>query len=238
MPTAATFHSRPIAATPFAWPSMANCRTISLPSVSTPEHPTIAEFPPVPITQRNAADCAGCRLATSPGDRHRLRPMRLNCSSPAMPRSAAAITALWQQSVSGAEKPAGDYFVAYALDFHGLAMPLGGAKLHLKNLSAFTGKDNVRLDAPGPRFAYRPPHSRPQAAGQPHRRRWQTLWPRRVASRSAIPGSTHYGAQMPASPARVSILCAFTLMPLASAAGDGRVIVSRRLPMSNSTMSR
>ena len=38
-----------------------------------------------------------------------------------------------------------DYFVAYALDLSGLAMPLAGGEIHPKNLIEFTGKDNVRL---------------------------------------------------------------------------------------------
>jgi hypothetical protein len=54
----------------------------------------------------------------------------------------ASITALWQQSIAGAEKPDADYFVAYALDFPGPVIQLGGSRIHFKSL---TGRDDVRL---------------------------------------------------------------------------------------------
>jgi hypothetical protein len=57
---------------------------------------------------------------------------------------AAALTALWQQSIAGAEKPDDNYFVAYALGIPGLSIALGGSRLHVKNLASLT-KDDVRL---------------------------------------------------------------------------------------------
>lgn len=111
-----------------------------------PEHPTIAEFPPVPITQPIAQPVAPdapsqLPLATATASAHEAELLK-----PCNAALTAAITALWQQSVDGAEKPADDYFVGYALDFNGLAIPLAGSKLHFKSLSAFTGKDDVRLE--------------------------------------------------------------------------------------------
>ncbi len=103
-----------------------------------PKHPTIAEFPPIPIAQ---AAVSQLPLATATSSAHEAELLK-----PCNAALTAAITALWQQSVAGAEKPDDDYFVAYALDFHGLDIPLAGSKLHLKSLSAFTGNADVRLD--------------------------------------------------------------------------------------------
>jgi hypothetical protein len=100
--------------------------------------PTTAEFPPVPLIQEAMAELPLATTTAAANEAELLKP----CNA----ALTAAITALWQQSVSGAEKPAGDYFVGYALDYSGLAMPIGGAKLHLRNLVDFSGKDSVRLE--------------------------------------------------------------------------------------------
>ena len=118
-----------------------------------------------------------------------------------------------------------------------LTMPLGGARLHLKNLIEFTGKDDVRLAAAGPRFPHRTPHSRPQAAGQPHRRRWRI--PMAPASCSRLAFLAHpLRRQRPHSAQGSVSLCACTLMLPASAAGAGRASASPRPPTSSSTTSR
>jgi hypothetical protein len=101
------------------------------------EHATVAEFPRVPIVQDAMSELPLATATAFANEADLLKPCNAALS--------AAITALWQQSVSGIEKPAGDYFVAYALDYSGLAMPLAGAKLHPKNLIDFSGKDNVSL---------------------------------------------------------------------------------------------
>jgi hypothetical protein len=123
------------------------------------EHTTIAEFPPVaikqPIAQLTAqptaeptvqptAQDAGSQLppaaplATASASAHEAELLK-----PCNAALTAAITALWQQSVSGAERPDDDYFVAYALTFPGTGIPLAGSKLHFKGL---TGKEDVRLE--------------------------------------------------------------------------------------------
>jgi hypothetical protein len=99
------------------------------------EHATIAEFPPVPIA-RDAVP--RLPLASDAATAHEAELLK-----PCTDALTATITALWQQSIAGAEKPVGDYFVGYALDFPGLAVPLAGSKLHLKGV---TGKDDVRLE--------------------------------------------------------------------------------------------
>jgi hypothetical protein len=101
------------------------------------EHTIVAEFPPVPLAQDAVAQLPLATATAFANEAELLKPYNAALS--------AAITALWRESVSGIEKPSGDYFVAYALDYSGLAMPLAGAKLHPKNLIEFTGKDNVRL---------------------------------------------------------------------------------------------
>ncbi len=128
------------------------------------EHPTIAEFPPVQITQPVSAP------ATQPAAQPMAQPQSITQPAaqdapPQLPLATAtasaheaellkpcnaaltaAITALWQQSFDGAEKPDNDYFVGYALDSHAPAVPLSRSKLHFDSLSALTGKDDVRLD--------------------------------------------------------------------------------------------
>ena len=89
----------------------------------------VAEFPPVPIVQD-----ADARSFLWP--RPLPLPMSLNCSSPRMPPSPPPSLRSGNNPSPAVEKPAGDYFVAYALDYSGLAMPLAGAKLHPKNLSS------------------------------------------------------------------------------------------------------
>lgn len=101
------------------------------------EHSTIAEFPPVAIAQDAVARLPLATDIAFANEAELLKP----CNA----ALAAAITALWKDSVSGLEEPAGDYFVGYALDYSGLAMPIGGAKLRPKNLIELTGKDNVLL---------------------------------------------------------------------------------------------
>jgi len=110
------------------------------------EHTTIAEFPAVPIALPTAQPTAQpsvqdavpeLPLATAAASAHEAELLK-----PCNAAFTSAITALWRQSIAGAEKPHDDYFVAYALDFPGPAISLGGSKLHFKGL---TGKDDVRL---------------------------------------------------------------------------------------------
>jgi hypothetical protein len=102
------------------------------------QHTAIAEFPPVQITQEAVSQLP---LATDSGSAN-----EADLLKPCNAALSAAITALWQQSVSGSEQPFADYFVGYALDYTGLAKPLAGSKLHLKNLIDLGGKDSVRLE--------------------------------------------------------------------------------------------
>jgi hypothetical protein len=90
---------------------------------------TVAEFPPVPLVHNDIAILPLATATSAENEAELLKPCNAALSD--------AITALWQQSASGAEKPLGDYFVAYALDDATLA------KLHLLE---FSGKDNVRLE--------------------------------------------------------------------------------------------
>jgi hypothetical protein len=100
-------------------------------------HSTVAEFPPVQIA-RDAVSALPLATATAfPNEAELLKP----CNA----ALGAAMTALWQQSISGVEQPFGDYFIAYALDFTGPAMQVKGSTLHFKNLLDFTGKQNVRV---------------------------------------------------------------------------------------------
>ncbi len=98
---------------------------------------TVAEFPPVPISLEALTKQPLATTAAIGNEAELLKPCNAALS--------ASITELWQQSASGAEKPAGDYFVGYALGSSELAMQLGGAKLHPKSLIDFSGKENVRL---------------------------------------------------------------------------------------------
>jgi len=96
-----------------------------------------AQFPPIPIAQDAVSSLPLATGAASANEAELLKPLNAALSD--------AITALWQQSVSGAEKPAGDYFVGYALDYAELALPPSGAKHRLKNLVQFTDRDEMRL---------------------------------------------------------------------------------------------
>lgn len=93
-------------------------------------HAAIAEFAPVPIAQDAVSQLP---LATATAAAHEAELLK-----PCNAALTAAITALWQQSISGAEKSDDDYFVAYALASPGLA--------HFKSLTGVTGKDEVRLE--------------------------------------------------------------------------------------------
>jgi hypothetical protein len=93
---------------------------------------TIAEFPVVAIAQNDVMLLALATANAESKEAELLKPCNAALS--------AAITALWQQSASGAEKPDGDYFIGYALD------DSAQAKLRLKSLLEFSGKDNVRLE--------------------------------------------------------------------------------------------
>jgi hypothetical protein len=92
----------------------------------------MTEFPPVPIVQNDVALFPLATAAAAGNEAELLK----SCNA----ALRAAITALWQQSASGAEKPEGDYFVAYALGDSALA------GLRMKSLLDFTGKDNVQLE--------------------------------------------------------------------------------------------
>jgi hypothetical protein len=101
------------------------------------ERTTIAEFPPVQIASDAVSQLPLATVTASANEADLLKPCNAALS--------AAITALWQQSASGSEKPVGDYFVGYALDYSGPSMQIAGSKLRIKNLIDLTGKDNVRL---------------------------------------------------------------------------------------------
>ena len=102
------------------------------------ERTTVAVFPPVQIEPEAVAKLP---LATATAWSNEADLLK-SCNG----ALGAAITALWQHSVSGADKPSGDYFVGYALDYSGLAMPIGNSILRPKTLIEFTGKGNVRLE--------------------------------------------------------------------------------------------
>ncbi len=126
--------------------------------VSFGEHPAnFAEFAPVPIalpaSQPAAQDPAAQDSAARDTVAQNSAPLPALATAAAAAQESkllkacnaaltASITALWRQSVDGAEKPAGDYFVAYALGYPGPALQLGGSNLHIKSL---TGKEDVRL---------------------------------------------------------------------------------------------
>jgi hypothetical protein len=94
---------------------------------------TVAEFPPVPIVQGDVMLLDLATASISSADEAELL-------KPCTDALSTAITALWQQSASGAEKPSDDYFVAYALEDPAMA------KLRVENLFEFGGKDNVRVE--------------------------------------------------------------------------------------------
>jgi hypothetical protein len=94
---------------------------------------TVAEFPAVPIAQNDIMLLPQATANVSTADEAELL-------KPYNDALSAAITALWQQSASGAEEPSDDYFVAYALE------DSASAGLRMKNLFEFSGKNNVRLE--------------------------------------------------------------------------------------------
>jgi hypothetical protein len=98
-----------------------------------PTRTAVADFPPVPIAQNDVMQFDVATASISTADEAELL-------KPYNDALSAAITALWQQSAAGAEEPSDDYFVAYALGDPALA------KLRVKNLFEFSGKDNVRLE--------------------------------------------------------------------------------------------
>ena len=102
------------------------------------ERPVIAEFPPVQIMLEAVSGLPAATDNNFANEAELLKP----CSA----ALSAAITALWQHSVSGSEQPFGDYFVGYALDYSGLSTPLASSKRRLKNLVDFSGKDSVRVE--------------------------------------------------------------------------------------------
>jgi hypothetical protein len=96
--------------------------------------PVIADFPPVAIAQNDVMLLTLATAASEADEAELLKPCNAALS--------AAITALWQQSASGAERPQADYFVAYALDE--VDTPL--ARLRMKNLLEFSGMESLRLE--------------------------------------------------------------------------------------------
>jgi len=100
-------------------------------------HSTSVEFAPVQISLDAVAGMGLASEAAYANEAELLKPCNAALS--------AAITALWKQSLSGAEQPFGDYFVGYALDFSGFVMPIRGAKLHVKNMIDLDGKNSVRV---------------------------------------------------------------------------------------------
>ena len=95
-------------------------------------HTTVAEFPAVPIAQNDVMLLPLATANVSTADEAELL-------KPYDDALSAAITALWQQSASGAEQPSGDYFVAYALEDRAM-------RPRVKNLFESSGKNNVRLE--------------------------------------------------------------------------------------------
>jgi len=105
------------------------------PATDTPdehlERITVADFAPVAISIEEISHLPLATATAAAAEPELLKPFNAAL--------ADAITAWWKQSACGAEKPAGDYFVAYAL-----ADPsqFGG---RLRNLLDFSSKDNASL---------------------------------------------------------------------------------------------
>ena len=93
---------------------------------------TVAEFAPVAIVQNDVMLLPQASANLTTADEAKLL-------KPYDDALSAAITALWQQSASGAEQPSGDYFVAYALGAPSM-------RPRVKSLFEFSGKDNVQLE--------------------------------------------------------------------------------------------
>lgn len=100
-------------------------------------HPAVAEFAPLQITREALA---ALPLATTVDYANEVQLLK-----PCNAALTAAITALWQQSIAGAEKPLGDYFTGYALDYSALITTGPGAGLHIKNMIELGGKTTARL---------------------------------------------------------------------------------------------
>ena len=98
---------------------------------------TLAEFQPVPIAQDAVSHLPLATAIDAANEADLLKPANAALSD--------AITTLWQRSASGAEKAAGDYFVAYAFDD---TAPTSSnlKKHHTKNLFDFSAEENVRLE--------------------------------------------------------------------------------------------
>jgi hypothetical protein len=100
-------------------------------------HATVAEFPPVQIS-RDTLAVLPLATATSAADEAELL-------KPCNAALTAAITALWQQSSSGAEQASGDYFAGFALDSSALITTIPGAELHIRNMLDLSGNSRVRV---------------------------------------------------------------------------------------------
>lgn len=97
---------------------------------SSHERPTVVDFSPVPIAQEDVSHLALATAVAPATEAELLKP----CIAALRP----AITALWQHSISGAEKASGDYFVGYAL-----GDPTASALI--KNAFRSGGADKVRF---------------------------------------------------------------------------------------------
>ena len=96
-------------------------------------HPAIVEFLPVEIAQEAVSQLPLATATAYFKEAELLKPCNAALS--------AAITALWTESISGIEKPDGDYFVGYAIDYS-----VGGSIGRVKNLIKFSGKEDVHLE--------------------------------------------------------------------------------------------
>jgi hypothetical protein len=92
---------------------------------------TVARFAPIAISREEVSHLPLATTSAAAVEYDMLRPFNDALS--------AAISAWWKHSAAGKEKPSGDYFVAYALN------DSAGLGTRLKNLLAFSGKDEARL---------------------------------------------------------------------------------------------
>lgn len=100
-------------------------------------HGTIAEFPPVQISRDALAQLPPATTTAFNGEAELLKPVNAALS--------AAITALWQHSASGSEKPSGDYFVGYALNYSTLVTTVPKAMLRIRNMIHMAGTTELRV---------------------------------------------------------------------------------------------
>jgi hypothetical protein len=98
----------------------------------TPARITAVEFPPLNI---HLTDVVAMPLATATSVASEAKLLK-----PCNDALSAALTAVWRESASGAEKPSGDYFVGYALDDSALAGPLSVLR---KN---FGGREKIPVE--------------------------------------------------------------------------------------------